>query len=97
MRFLKSEGRNQRERQYASFSREDDPMHPEQLCDHDILFWRQHDESYYNFRREADRHSWGEEGVPEVRHNDQAGFTRDLNRRFKDMSNHASTFLRTSL
>lgn len=97
MKILKSEGGSQRIREHTSSAREDDPIHPEELCDHDILSWRNHDESYYNMRREGDRHSWGGEGVPEVRHNDQAGFSRDINRRSKDMSNHTATFLRTSL
>lgn len=97
MRFLKSELGRQRYKESAGCTREDDPMHPEELCDHDILIWRKHDTSYYNFRREGDRHSWGEEGVPQVRHNDQAGLTRDNNSRAKTMENLSATILRTSL
>lgn len=96
MKFLKSE-LGQRHKEAASGSRDDCSMHPEELCDYDILVWRRKDQSHYNFRRDGDRHSWNNEGVSHVRDNDQAGMTRDPNTRLWDISNFSTTFLRTSL
>ena len=96
MIFLKSE-LGQRQREVVSGCREDDPMRPEELCDHDILCWRNDQHAYYNFRRDGDQHSWAGEGVELVRENDVAGMSRDTNVKSKDMFNLSSTILRMSL
>lgn len=96
MRFLKSEF-GLRQKEAASGCREDNVMHPEQLCDHDILCWRNDQHTYYNFRRDGDQHSWAGEGVDLVRDNDIAGMSRDTHVKSKDMFNLSATILRTSL
>lgn len=96
MKFLKSEF-GTRQRESASGCREDIPEHPEQLCDHDILCWRNDEHAYYNFRRDGDRHSWAGEGVEFVRDNDVAGMSRDIHTKSKNMLSLSETILRTSL
>jgi hypothetical protein len=96
MRFLKSEF-GQRSKEAASGCREDDVMYPEQLCDHDILIWRRDEHSYFNYRRDGDKHSWAGEGIDLVRDNDAPGLSRDIHTKSKDMFNLSSMILRTSL
>ena len=97
MNFLKSETK-QRQRDSASCSRDDYGfLHPEQLCDHDILFWREPTSSYYNFRRDGEKHNWAHEGVDLVRQNELAGMTRDVNQKMKDLTKVSEVILRVSV
>lgn len=73
----------------AGAGREDIVMHPEQLCDHDIMIWR----------REVNRESGRGEAHPysligTSRKNEIAGPTRDPNNRVKDFKDLSEQILR---
>lgn len=96
MKFLKSEFSG-RQSDSATYFRDDDGiMQPEQLCDHDVLIWRQNEHSYYNFRRDGVDHRH-DEGVDLVRKNELAGITRDVNQTKKDFMVIRETIYRVSV
>lgn len=69
MDFLKIEG-NQRYRQGKVAGRLEEAIHPEILCDHDILWWRQVDGENFNHRRNPEMCESDVYGTDLVRSND---------------------------
>lgn len=72
--------------------REDDPIHPERLCDHDILIWRE-GKGFHPNRTETS----GSYIQEYVRQNDISGFTRDCGTRNKDYKLAHEFVLRTTV
>lgn len=81
-----------RNRESAHCTREDFPMHPEQLCDIDILYWRQAEFSWGSSRSEVT----ATVDIEVVRINDISSMCRDPNNRNKDMTQISSHIRRTS-
>lgn len=80
MNLLKSENES-RYFEGQGGGREDHPIPPEHLCDHDILMWRDDSHLYCGRRGEKDPFI----NLHPARANDISGPTRDLNSRVKVM------------